>query len=106
MSFRSLFTKGTALASSGKCRTHSQKASSYARQAMSCFRSARSKKGDQKIDAMLDGLVYLSSSVLEVSDSITPIATMNMVSALLAENMKDIIQESIGKVSVSNTLKK
>ena len=55
---------------------------------------------------MLDGLGHLSSSVLEVSDSITPIATMNMVSALLAENMKDIIQESIGKVSVSNTLKK
>ena len=106
MSFRSLFTKGTALAQSGKCRTHSQKASSYARQAISCFRSARSKKGDQKIDAMLDGLGHLSSSVLEVSDSITPIATMNMVSALLAENMKNIIQESIGTPATKRTVKK
>jgi len=95
MSFRSLFTKGTALAQSGKCRTHSQKASSYARQAISCFRSARSKKGDQKIDAMLDGLGHLSSSVLEVSDSITPIGTMNMVSALLAENISDVIKETL-----------
>ena len=95
MSFRSLFTKGTALAQSGKCRNHSQKASSYARQAMSCFRSARSKKGDQKIDAMLDGLGHLSSSVLEVSDSITPIGTMNMVSALLAENISDVIKETL-----------
>ena len=106
MSLRSLFTKGTALAQSGKCKSHSQKASSYARQAMNCFRSARSKKGDQKIDAMLDGLGHLSSSVLEVSDSITPIATMNMVSALLAENMKNIIQESIGTPATKRTVKK
>lgn len=106
MSFRTLFTKGTALTQSGKCRKHSQKASSYARQAISCFRSARSKKGDQKIDAMLDGLGHLSSSVLEVSDSITPIATMNMVSALLAENMKNIIQESIGTLATKRTVKK
>ena len=61
---------------------------------MSSFRSAKSKKGDQKLDAMIDGLNYLSSSVLEVSDSVTPIAKMNMVSALLAENIKEIINEA------------
>jgi len=47
MGLKSLFTKGVALAQSGKCRNHSQKASRYARQAMSYFRSAKSKKGDQ-----------------------------------------------------------
>jgi len=43
---------------------------------------------------MLDGLNYLSSSILEVSDSVTPIAKMNAVSALLAENIKEIIHEA------------
>ena len=94
MSFRTLFTKGFALAQSGACTRHSKRASSLAKQAMSSFRSARSKKGDQKLDAMLDGLNYLSSSILEVSDSVTPIAKMNAVSALLAENIKEIIHEA------------
>jgi hypothetical protein len=94
MSFRTLFTKGFALAQSGVSTRHSKRASSLAKQAMSSFRSARSKKGDQKLDAMLDGLNYLSSSILEVSDSVTPIAKMNAVSALLAENIKEIIHEA------------
>jgi uncharacterized alpha/beta hydrolase family protein len=94
MSFRTLFTKGFALAQSGASTRHSKRASSLAKQAMSSFRSARSKKGDQKLDAMLDGLNYLSSSILEVSDSVTPIAKMNAVSALLAENIKEIIHEA------------
>ncbi|SVD09444.1 uncharacterized protein METZ01_LOCUS362298, partial [marine metagenome] len=81
MGFKSIFTKGVALVQSGKCRNHSQKASRYARQAMSYFRSAKSRKGDQKIDAMLDGMNQLANSVLEVSDSVTPVATMNAVSA-------------------------
>ena len=38
MSFRSLFTKGFALAQSGACTRHSQRASSLAKQAMSSFR--------------------------------------------------------------------
>jgi hypothetical protein len=42
MGFKSIFTKGVALAASGKCKGHSQKASNYARQAMSNFRSAKS----------------------------------------------------------------
>lgn len=94
MSFRTLFTKGFALSQSGASTRHSKRASSLAKQAMSSFRSARSKKGDQKLDAMLDGLNYLSSSILEVSDSVTPIAKMNAVSALLAENIKEIIHEA------------
>ena len=35
MGFKSIFTKGVALAASGKCRRHSQKATNYARQAFS-----------------------------------------------------------------------
>ena len=49
MVFKSLFTKGVALAQSGKCRNYSAKASSSAKKASNYFRSAKSKKGDQKI---------------------------------------------------------
>ena len=49
MAFRSLFTKGIALTSAGRTGKHSRKASSLARQAMNCFRQARSLKGDKKI---------------------------------------------------------
>ena len=101
MGFKSIFSKGVALVQSGKCRNHSQKASRYARQAMSSFRSAKSRKGDQKIDAMLDGMNQLANSVLEVSDSVTPVATMNAVSALLAENIERIIDEGNKRVITS-----
>jgi len=101
MAFKSLFTKGVALAASGKCRNHSSKASSYAKRAMGHFRSAKSKKGDKKIDAMIDGMDQLANSVLEVSDSVTPIATMNMISALLAENIENIINEGNNKIITS-----
>jgi len=101
MGFKSIFTKGVALAGAGKCRQHSQASSRYAKQAMSYFRSAKSRKGDQKIDAMLDGMSQLAYSVLEVSDSITPVATMNAASALLAENFQRIINEENKKVITS-----
>jgi len=94
MAFRSLFTKGIALTSAGRTGKHSRKASSLARQAMNSFRQARSLKGDKKIDKMLDGMNYLSNSVLEVSDSITPISTMNATSALLADNIQKMINQS------------
>ena len=42
---------------------------------------------------MLDGLNYLSNSVLEVSDTITPISTMNASSTLLEENIKKILEK-------------
>ena len=101
MVFKSLFTKGFALAQSGKCRNHSKRASSYARQAMSKFNSAKSRKGDQKIDAMIDGMNELSKSVLEVSDSVVPIANMNAISALLAENIEKMIDEGNNKIITS-----
>ena len=94
MGFRSLFTKGVALSQAGQTNKHSRKASSLARQAMNSFRQARSLKADKKIDKMLDGLNYLSNSVLEVSDSITPISTMNATSALLADNIQKMINQS------------
>jgi hypothetical protein len=104
MSLKSLFTKGVALAQSGKSRNHSQRASNYAKKAMSNFRSAKSKKGEQKIDMMIDGMNHLSNAVLEVSDTITPIANMNAVSALLAENIQSIIADS--QDDLINKLKK
>ena len=102
MAFKSLFTKGIALTSSGRSGKHSRKASSLARQAMNSFRQARSLKGDKKIDKMLDGLNYLSNSVLEVSDSITPISTMNATSALLADNIQKMINQS--QLNIINSL--
>ena len=102
MAFKSLFTKGIALTSAGRTGKHSRKASSLARQAMNSFRQARSLKDDKKIDKMLDGLNYLSNSVLEISDSITPISTMNATSALLADNIQKMINES--QLNIINTL--
>ena len=102
MGFRSLFTKGVALTQAGQTNKHSRKASSLARQAMNSFRQARSLKGDKKIDKMLDGLNYLSNSVLEVSDSITPISTMNATSALLSDNIQKMINQS--QLNIINTL--
>ena len=51
---------------------------------------------------MLDGLNYLSNSVLEISDSITPISTMNATSALLADNIQKMINQS--QLNIINTL--
>ena len=102
MVFKSLFTKGIALTSAGRSGKHSRKASSLSRQAMNSFRQARSLKGDKKIDKMLDGLNYLSNSVLEVSDSITPISTMNATSALLADNIQKMINQS--QLNIINSL--
>ena len=102
MAFKSLFTKGIALTSAGRTGKHSRKASSLARQAMNTFRQARSLKDDKKIDKMLDGLNYLSNSVLEISDSITPISTMNATSALLADNIQKMINQS--QLNIINTL--
>ena len=102
MAFKSLFTKGIALTSAGRSGKHSRKASSLSRQAMNSFKQARSLKGDKKIDKMLDGLNYLSNSVLEISDSITPISTMNATSALLADNIQKMINQS--QLNIINTL--
>ena len=102
MGFRSIFTKGVAISQAGRTSQHSRKASALARQAMNSFRQARSYKGEKKIDKMLDGLNYLSNSVLEVSDSITPISTMNATSALLADNIQKMINQS--QLSIINTL--
>ena len=102
MAFKSLFTKGIALTSAGRSGKHSRKASSLSRQAMNSFKQARSLKGDKKIDKMLDGLNYLSNSVLEVSDSITPISTMNATSTLLADNIQKMINQS--QLNIINTL--
>ena len=102
MVFKSLFTKGVALTSAGRSGKHSRKASSLSRQAMNSFRQARTLKGDKKIDKMLDGLNYLSNSVLEISDSITPISTMNATSALLADNIQKMINQS--QLNIINTL--
>ena len=53
MGFKSIFSKGVSLVQSGKCRNHSQKASRYARQAMSYFRSANLEKEIKKLTLCL-----------------------------------------------------
>ena len=49
MGFRSLFTKGVAVTSAGRTSQHSRKASTFAKQAINCFRQAKSLKADKKI---------------------------------------------------------
>ena len=51
---------------------------------------------------MLDGLSYLSNSVLEVSDSVTPISMMNATTALLGDNIQKMINQS--QLNIINTL--
>ena len=69
---------------------------------MNCFRQAKSLKAEKKIDKMLDGLSYLSNSVLEVSDSVTPISMMNATTALLGDNIQKMINQS--QLNIINTL--
>ena len=47
---------------------------------------------------MIDGMNELSNAVLQVSDSVVPIANMNAVSALLAENIEKLIDEGNNKI--------
>jgi uncharacterized protein YaaR (DUF327 family) len=104
MTVKSLFTKGIALSQSSQCKTHSNSGVSNAQKAISSFQSAKSKKGEQKIDALADGLVSLSKAMVEISKSITPIATMNMWSALLSENINEILEEN--RITLIKELKK
>jgi len=96
MSFKSILTKGVAISQRNQCKTHSTTGVSNAQAAISSFQSAKSKKGEQKLDALADGLINLSKAMVEISKSITPIATMNMWSALLSENIGEIMEESRG----------
>jgi len=92
MSIRSLANKGSALVFSNKCSRHSKKASNYTNRAISSLRSAKSKKDiNQKLDYIIEGMSNLSYAVKEVSDSVTPVARMNMVSALLSENIGELL---------------
>ena len=52
---------------------------------------------------MLDGLNYLSYSVLEVSDSVSPISNMNAANTLLANNIQKMINQS--QQNIIDTLK-
>jgi hypothetical protein len=90
----SIWTKGIALSQANQCKTHSSSGVSNAQSAINSFQSAKSRKGDQKLDALADGLISLSKAMVEVSKSITPIATMNMWSALLSENIGEAMEEN------------
>jgi hypothetical protein len=104
MTVKSLFTKGIALSQSSQCKTHSNSGVNNAQKAISSFQSAKSKKSEQKIDALADGLVSLSKAMVEISKSITPIATMNMWSALLSENINEVLEEN--RIALVKELKK
>ena len=74
--------------------SYSNSGVSNAQSAINSFQSAKSRKGDQKLDALADGLISLSKAMVEVSKSIAPIATMNMWSALLSENIGEVMEEN------------
>ena len=99
MSIRSLANKGFALGLSNRCSKHSSRASSYANRAISSLRSAKSKKDiNQKLDYLIEGMSNLSNAVKEVSDSVTPVAKMNMASALLSENIGELLNAQTAEI--------
>ena len=99
MGIRSFATKGFALGMSSRSSQHSSKATSYANKAVSSLRSAKSQKDtNKKIDLLIDGMSSLSSAVKEVSDSVAPIARMNMVSALLSENIGELLNTQTAEI--------
>ena len=68
-------------------------------EAVSSLRSAKSQRDtNKKIDLLIDGMSSLSSAVKEVSDSVTPIAKMNMVSALLSENIGELLNTQTAEI--------
>lgn len=93
MSLKSLTNKGVALSMSQQCSNQSKKASTFANSAISSLRSAKSKKDiDQKLNMIIDGMSHLSNAVKSMSDSITPIARMNMISEVLSDNIAELIK--------------
>ena len=99
MGIRSFATKGFALGMSSKSSQHSKRATSYANKAVSSLRSAKSQRDtNKKIDLLIDGMSSLSSAVKEVSDSVAPIARMNMVSALLSENIGELLNTQTAEI--------
>lgn len=104
MGLKSVLTKGVALSQGNQCKTHSTTGVNNAQAAISLFQSAKLKKGEPKLDALADGLINLSKAMLEVSKSISPIATMNMWSALLSENIEEIME--VNRSTLLKELKK
>ena len=99
MGIRSLAQKGFALGLSNRCSQHSRKASNYSNRAISSLRTAKSKKDiNQKLDYIIDAMSNLSNAVKEVSDSVTPVAKMNMMSALLSENIGELLNTQTAEI--------
>ena len=100
MGIGSLFKKGVSISMNGKCKQHSLKASNYSNRAVSSLRTAKSKKDiNQKLDHVIDAMSHLSNAIMEVSNSVTPISTMGMVSALLSENISDLLNEQTQEIT-------
>jgi len=94
MSIKKIFTKGTSIAFAGKSSQHSRKATSYARQAISSFQQSKYKKDNsKKIDCLIEGMNKLSQSIIEISDSVPPIAQMTAVNTLFSENLEKLLEE-------------
>ncbi|MFL2897341.1 MAG: hypothetical protein ACJZ4A_00035 [Candidatus Pelagibacter sp.] len=94
MGFRNILTKGSSVAFASKSSQHSKKASSYAKQAMSSFQKAKYKKeSNEKIDSLIEGMNQLSKSIIEISDSVPPIAQMTAINVLFGENLKKLLEE-------------
>ena len=107
MSLKSFATKGFSLAMNGKCNNHSKKASNYANKASNLFKSCRTTKDtNEKINKLAEGLINLSHSIKEVSDSVVPISSMNMFSSLLSENINNLLENQKKEIILSiNNLK-
>ena len=107
MSLKSFATKGFSLAMNGKCNNHSKKASNYANKASNLFKSWRTTKDtNEKINKLAEGLINLSHSIKEVSDSVVPISSMNMFSSLLSENINNLLENQKKEIVLSiNNLK-
>ena len=95
MGFKKIFTKGASVAFASKSSQHSKKASSFAKQAISSFQRAKSKKDNEKIDCLIEGMNKLANSIIEISDSVPPIAQMTAVNTLFGENLERLLEEKM-----------
>ena len=94
MALKNIFTKGSSVAFASKSSQHSKKASAYAKQAISSFQKAKYKKDtNQKIDCLIDGMNKLSQSIIEVSDSVPPVAQMTAINTLFGENLENLLNK-------------
>ena len=48
----------------------------------------------RQIDSLIEGMNQLSKSIIEISDSVPPIAQMTAINVLFGENLKKLLEEN------------